>query len=243
MAFASSAMPGARIRMRGDDQNTLILTSCASDPAEAAFLLRTNGEPGKALKLLKKETGLSKAGKVEAFRASAALGLVPEAEWRQTAAETVENFDKAVGGDGRLPCKGITICGAPLEAIEDLSVLRLSIEEVKPDRELPVFLPRGIYGVKVLLVGVGAEKLCEHPLFNVQNSRFNITVEKAPDIIYLVGEFVLKHGARLRFNKDLPEELISEPIACRELEISWNPGRLVESEVNAIREELGRLRP
>ena len=155
----------------------------------------------------------------------------------------MENFDKAVGGDGRLPCKGITICGAPLEAIEDLSVLRLSIEEVKPDRELPVFLPRGIYGVKVLLVGVGAEKLCEHPLFNVQNSRFNITVEKAPDIIYLVGEFVLKHGARLRFNKDLPEELISEPIACRELEISWNPGRLVESEVNAIREELGRLRP
>ncbi len=242
-AFSSSAMPGARIRMRGDDQNTLILTSCVSDPAEAAFLLRTNGEPGKALNFLKKETGLSKAGKVEAFRASAALGLVPEAEWREAAAEAVENFDKAIGGDGRLPYGGVTICGAPLEAVEDLSALRLSMEEVKPDRELPVFLPRGIYGVKVQLVGVGAEKLCDHPLFNVQNSRFNITVEKAPGIIYLVGEFVLKHGARLRFNKDLPEELISEPIACREIEISWNPGSLVESEVNAIREELGRLRP
>ena len=242
-AFSSSAMPGARIRMRGNDQDTLVLTTCVDNPAEAAFLLRTNGNPEQALNLLKSEKALSAAGKVEAFRASVALGLVPASEWRQAASEAVASFDKAAGSDGRLPCDGITICGAPLEALEDFSVLRLSVDEVKPDMELPVFLPRGRYGVKLQLVGVGAEKLCQHPLFNVQNTRFDISVAEDLGKIHLVGEFALKHGERLRFNKNLPEELISEPIACREIEIFWNPGSLVESEVNAIRAELDRLRP
>ena len=242
-AFSSSAMPCARIRMRGDDQNTLVLTSCVDNPAEAAFLLRSNGEPEKALNLLKKETALSEAGKVEAFRASVALGLPPSSEWRQAADAAVANFDKAVGSDGSLPREGVTICGVPFGAVEDLSLLRLTREDVLPDRELPVYLPRGRYNVKVLLAGVGVGKLSGLPLFNVQTAGFSRAELTENGELYLLGELSLKRGARLRFHKGLSEELFSEPIMCRMIEISWNPGSLVEDEVNAIRAELGRLAP
>ena len=242
-AFSSSAMPGARIRMRGDDQNTLILTSCVDNPAEAAFLLRSNGEPEKALNLLKNETALSEAGKVEAFRAAAALGLPPTSEWRQAAEAAVANFDKAVGGDGRLPREAVTICGAPFGAVEDLSLLRLTREDVLPDRELPIFLPRGQYRIKILLVGVGVGKLSECPIFNVQNARFTDSEMTDNGELYLAGTLTLKRGARLRFNKDLPEELFVEPIGCRMIEITWDPGSLVAGEVNALKAELNHQKP
>jgi hypothetical protein len=238
-AFSASAMPMSRIRMRGDDQKTLVLTSCVDNPAEAAFFLRTNGEPGKALDLLKKEAVLSEAGKVEAFRASVALGLPPNPEWIQAAEATVTNFDKAVGSDGRLPREGVTICGAPFGAVEDLSLLRLSREDVLPDRELPVFLPRGRYSVKVLLAGVGVRKLSESPIFNVQNARFTDSEMTDNGELYLMGTLTLKKGVRLRFNKNLPEDLFVEPIGCRTIDIKWDSGSLIENEVNAIRAELG----
>lgn len=242
-AFASSAMPGSRIRMRGDDQNTLVLTSCVDNPAEAAFLLRSNGEPEKALNLLKKETALSEAGKVEAFRASVALGLPPNSEWRQAAEAAVANFEKAVESEGRLPRERVTICGAPFGAVEDLSLLRLTRQDVLPDRELPIFLPRGRYRIKILLVGVGVVKLSECPIFNVQNSRFPNSEMTENGELYLMGTLTLKRGTRLRFNKDLSEELFVEPIGCRMIEITWDPGSLVASEVNALKTELSRLKP
>ncbi len=242
-AFSSSAMPLSRIRMRGDDQNTLVLTSCVDNPAEAAFILRSNGEPEKALNLLKKETALSEAGKVEAFRASVALGLAPTTEWKQAANAAVANFEKAVGSDGRLPREGVTICGAPFGAVEDLSLLRLTREDVLPDRELPIFLPRGCYEIKIQLVGVGVGKLSEYPIFNVQNNRFIDSVMTDNGELYLTGTLTLKRGTRLRFNKNLPEELFVEPIGCRLIEITWDSGSLVENEISAIRAELGRLRP
>ena len=241
-AFSSSAMPGTRIRMRGDDQNTLVLTSCVDNPAEAAFLLRSNGEPEKALNLLKKETTLSEAGKVEAFRASMALGLPPNTEWIQAAEAAVANFDKAVGSNGRLPRDDVTICDAPFGAVEDCSRLRLTMEDVLPDRELPVFLPRGRYKIEVLLVGAGAERFGDYPLFNIQNSMFADSTVVDGGTIRLSGEITLEKGTRLRFGKNLPEELFSEQIMCRLMEITWDSGNLVENEISAIRAELGRLR-
>ena len=242
-AFSSSAMPGARIRMRGDDQNTLVLTSCVDDPAEAAFLLRSNGEPEKAFNLLKNESVLSAAGRVEAFRASVALGLPPSPEWIQAAEEAVADFDKAVGSDGRLPRESVTVCGAPFDAVEDFSLLRLTRENVLPDRELPIFLPRGRYEVKVLLAGVGVGNLSGYPLFNVQGAGFADSTMTDAGELCLTGELTLKKGARLRFNKDLPEELFTEPIGCRMIEITWDPGSLVAGEVNALKAELNHQKP
>ena len=241
-AFSSSAMPMSRIRMRGDDQNTLVLTSCVDNPAEAAFLLRSNGEPEKALNLLKNETALSEAGKVEAFRAAVALGLPPNPEWIQAADAAVANFDKAIGSDGRLPREGVTICGAPFGAVEDLSLLRLFKEDVLPDRELPIFLPRGRYKVTAVLAGVGVGKFSALSLLNVQDSPFTAMPMDSGEL-RLVGELTLKRGARLRFGKNLPEDLFSEPIMCRLIEITWDAGSLVKNEIDAIRAELGSIRP
>ena len=61
--------------------------------------------------------------------------------------------------------------------------------------------------------------------------------------LHLSDELTLRKGARLRFNKDLTEELLTEPIQCRMLEITWDSGSLVAGEVNAIRAELARLKP
>jgi len=224
------------------DQNTLVLTSCVDNPAEAAFLLRSNGEPEKALNLLKNEPALSEAGKVEAFRAAVTLGLTPNPEWIQAADAAVANFDKAAGSDGRLPREGVTICGAPFGAVDDLSLLRLFKEDVLPDRELPIFLPRGRYKVTAVLAGVGVGKFSALSLLNVQDSPFTAIPMDSGEL-RLVGELTLKRGARLRFGKNLPEDLFSEPIMCRLIEITWDAGSLVKNEIDAIRAELGSIRP
>ncbi len=231
-AMRLSAMPGARIRMQGDDQHALVLTSCLENPAEAAFLLRTCGEPEKALVLLEKEPLLSPAGQVEAFRAASAAGREPRPEWRMAARKAVEAFGRAFSGGGALATNAVSVCGVPLRALADCARIRLDNEIVVTGRQLPVFLPEGDYGVRIRLEGPDVAKV--QSLFNVQAEPF----EKRPldngDVL-LVGRLVLDHGARLTFSDTLPQYNEDEANRiCRELEISWDPVAFIRKEIADI---------
>ncbi len=236
----STCMPGTRVRMRGNDQDTLLLTSHVTDIAEAAFLLRSQGEAGKALALLKGEKTLSAAGKVEAFRAAVALGVRPEAGWTAAAKEAVAAYEKAVRRDWSKALSGVTICGAPSDAVRDLSVLRLSRKSILPDGELEVFIPKGRYHLKIWANGYGIEALGNMRLFNVQSSPLkSAEVQKNGDVLF-TGVLELHRGARLKFNGNLPAEEIAEcgGWGCRAIELSWDPGEILAREIADIKAKL-----
>lgn len=236
----TSCMPGARVRMRGDDQHMLVLTSHVTDIAEAAFLLRSQGEPGKALGLLKGEKSLSAAGKVEAFRAAAALGAKPEAEWVQAAKDAVLTYERAVKRDWRKPLSGVTICGAPADAVLDFSRLRISRKTVFTGGDLNVFLPKGRYNLKVLARGYGIEALSSMPLFNVQPNPFKPAEVRENGDVLFTGVIGLHRGARLKFDENLPNGRIAEVggWACSAIEISWDPCEILAHEIADIKAKL-----
>lgn len=235
-AMRLSAMPGTRVRMKGDDQNTLVLTSCLDNPTDAANLLRTCGEAEKALALLEKEPELSAAGQVEAFRAARALGQDPRPEWRAAAQTAVDAFDQAFPDAGVPATNSVTVCGVPLEALRDCARIRLAKEAVVPGRQLPVFLPKGRYGVRVRLYGVGADEA--GVLFNAQSAPFEKVQLENGDILFS-GELSLERGTRLAFAENLPEKaMVHFGWVCLELEITWDPVALVRDEIADIRSHL-----
>ncbi len=242
--FRSSAMPGTKIRLRGDDQTTLVLTSCVGDPAEAAFWLRTSGSPRSALDLLQEAGELSAAGKVEAFRAARALGVAPDAEWEASARMAVETFDEAINPSGQLPGETTTICGVPLGAVEDFARLTLTYEKFVLGRILPVFLPPGTYGVRVVLIGKDADLMEGNPLFNIPVASWEMT-KVNPGRLRFTGTMKVEVGTRLAFTGMLPAGATDKhgDWRCRLIELTWNPKRLVAGEIEAIRGELDRQPP
>ena len=235
-AMRFSAMPGTRVRMKGDDQNTLVLTSCLDNPADAANLLRTCGEAEKALALLEKEPELSAAGQVEAFRAARILGREPRPEWRAAAQAAVDAFDQAFPDAGVPATNSVTVCGIPLEALRDCARIRLAKEAVVPGRQLPVFLPKGRYGVRGRLYGVGADEA--DILFNAQSAPFEKVQLENGDILF-AGELSLERGTRLAFAENLPEKvMVHFGWVCLELEITWDPVALVRDGIADIRGNL-----
>ncbi len=228
-AAACDVRPGARVRLRGaDDQATVCATRLFPDAAEAARALRRAGDPAAALALLRDAPDLDAAGRAEAFLAARAAGEAPDPAWTAAARAALSSFDAAAaaadpdGGAGLAP--GTRVRGVPLRVLRDFAFVRIDDWAGLADPgALPVLLPAGRYRVRAVPRDPAAAA-AEPVWFDGQDG----PLAEAP------GAADGAREASLLLDRD---GLLRTPLrrpdlapAFRSLEVSWDPAdRLVRA--------------
>ena len=227
------SIPGARVRMRGDDQNNLCLTTVVSDPAEAAFLLRSHGEPGQALGLLRKAGIETPAARIQAFLAASEARETPEAAWIDAARMAIATYDATIGADTNANAR---ICGVPLRVARDFARLRFDAH-CRPDAEIPVYLPPGKYSFTVKPLAEGFFAVPNQFFAGIDDIDFAETT--APDgQMALESSFTIARSKRLRIDPEFPETDGVSNFA--EIEIRWDPLDSIAREIEHLRLMCGK---
>lgn len=226
-AAASDVFPSVRVRMKGDDQTSFCFTSITRDPVEAAFWLRTSGEPNQALNLLRETKILesSPAARIEAFLAAKACGTSPEEAWRQEAERTVETHTST---------NTSTIAGLQRHILDDFSRIRLQHVQIFPNLYLPVYLPAGTWRVKIRYL---RWRLNDPDLFRLDGLKQNWTETNSdPDgTVEMEASFTLRRGMRLKFAKDIP---FTPDLFLESITIEWDSAAQADAAVKEIEKAL-----
>ena len=172
MGARAAAHSTMRCRMRGDDKTIFCASYLTPSVAEAARELRASGNPAAALDLLRAESGLDAAGRVEAFLAASALGERPETEWEEAAREALAAADRLAADRDALGRTGVTLCGVPLGVVDDFARVRLDTSLREPAEKLPLWLPPGQYSL-VLVPRIQGPLQLPSRLFDVQSADFS----------------------------------------------------------------------
>jgi len=210
------AYPGARIRMRGNDQVQRLVAFFAP-PADVARELREGGDPAAALAFLESRGVPDRACGVEAFLCCRVLSREPRPEWvdvARSAADAIRALvaETAAGGDG----SGFLLRGVPLRVAEDFSRLRTLQVALWPGWEIPVWLPPGRYRVSFVPPRDRTSDTLPPRIFEGQVGAFEASVEPSGRL-RLSCEVEM---GRAGFPKFVDEEF--EPLATI-VEIAWDP--------------------
>jgi hypothetical protein len=215
----SGAFSSMKCRMRGDDQTIVCASFLTGSPAEAARELRLGGDPGAALQLLRSAAPLDAEARVEAFLASAALGRPPEAEWAESARTALAACDRLALVQPSMGRTDATLCGVPVGILADFARLRTGWQLFAPGYPLPVYLPPGRYGMRLVFHGHGVPDMPPR-LFAVQEGDFAPMRDET-------GKWTcsttldVREGQVLHF-LDKKDGVVFEPFWA-EPEISWSP--------------------
>ena len=223
----AEAFPSARVRMRGDDQSQLCAAALASDPAEAAMLLRLGGSPERALDLLsraERKAPLDAAAKVEAFLAASRLGVAPREEWSAAARDAAAAARAFAEGADDAPR---TVRGVPLDVLRDFSLLRFGPAFVFPGQEFPVWLPPGRYTVALPLPLERTPDSVPPRIFEGQETDFE-PVAFAPGRTELRAVLSIRSETFLRCGSEPFDALRTYP------EIAWDPLEAALSVASAL---------
>ena len=131
---ASDPFPGFRVRMRGDDQNSVCIGFFAKDEADALRLLRAAGADAPSPGATGGAPGGASGEAADAASAGAASSSADAA---------VEAWRAGTGPEPRLPC------GVPFGIVEALARHRLAPFVPRAGRRLPVWLPVGEWAVEI----------------------------------------------------------------------------------------------
>ena len=225
------AYPGARIRMRGNDQ-VQRLAAFFAPPADVARELREGGDPAAALAFLESRGVPDRACGVEAFLCCRALSREPSPKWvdlARSAADAARDLvaETTAGGDG----SGFLLRGVPLRIASDFSRLRTGPVAVWPGWNLPVWLPAGRYRVSFALPRDRTPESVPLRVLEGQSGDF-AAAEDPFGSICVSCSLEMERAGMPRF---LDEDW--EPFATI-AEVSWDPVAMVAAAAEKVEEAL-----
>lgn len=219
--------PGTIVKSKKRHSFLDLIGSTTATPSEVAFLLRKYGNPSKALNFLKNNGIDTESEKVEAFLAANECGAKIDVEWVKSAKEALDSYTKAVSAQKK-DIYNFTISGIPAEASIKFSHLRFT------PGEAPVILFKGEYDIVVKFANKIPQKATEIPFLTIQKQpavqisdttvAFQCKIDNATEINYLPS----------LMDTDFWWELGK----IKEIEVSWNPLKNMEQEVNEIKRYL-----
>lgn len=232
------AMPSVLVRAPRTDRSSHILVSATPSAVHAARLLRRFGEPQAALDLLRSAGISSPEERTEAFLAAALSGSEPDPVWRDAAAQAVADYDAWVAAGA--PPAGASLCGTPMDVLQDFARVRLRDIRLFAKAELPLVLPPGNYTVRAAVRTADDDWFTDRHFLNKQRAPFRVIEKRGA---YLIGETTLRlhRYTPLAIDADNPVERHSA-VFLDALEIRWNPAEFLRGEVELVRELL-KTRP